>query len=113
MALWMLKLKDATVNPDFTPPMMHAHITVALAYMQYGLECVLTSGRDGAHMTNSLHGSGNAGDYRTYHVPQEIRLTLIPAIKAALGPRYDVLYEDNPGHLHVEYDPKPAESNHV
>lgn len=109
----MLYLKDGSVNPDFTAPMLHAHLATTLCFFRYGYDCILTSGRDATHMATSLHQSGNAGDYRIHHVPLNIMTTIMVDLKTALGPRYDVVLEDAPPHLHVEYDPKAPIGGHA
>ncbi len=65
----------------------------------------ITSGVEGVHTVGSVHGSGNALDLRCQSKGPctEWAMTL----KQALGPGYDVMWENNPSggnHLHVEYD---------
>lgn len=68
---------------------------------------VITSGSEGKHSANSLHGSGKALDLRCREaIPcKKWAMTL----KTALGPGYDVMWEDWNGpnnHIHIEYDGK-------
>ena len=77
-----------------------------------GLDPVMTSGQDDRGGT-SLHNSGRAIDIRCntangYSVNSCLRWAV--TLKAALGPNYDVMWENygpnNPSnHIHIEYDP--------
>jgi hypothetical protein len=69
-----------------------------------GAEAVITSGKDGVHSEKSLHYSGKAFDFRTRHVEDDELLKVVKALKAQLGPDFDVVLEID--HLHVEWDPK-------
>lgn len=77
---------------------------------QLGLaEVVITSGRDGSHMANSLHYRDRALDFRTHHLADAAKHAFIALLKTKLGPDYDVILEGlgTPNeHGHAEYDPK-------
>jgi len=78
-----------------------------------GLDAVMTSGQDNRGGT-SFHNSGRAIDIRCntangYSVNSCLKWAV--SLKAALGPDYDVMWENygpnNPSnHIHIEYDPK-------
>src|SRR3546814_16721072 len=68
---------------------------------------VITSATDGTHSPGSIHGSGHALDLRCRERNACIKWAGI--LKQALGPGYDVMFEDWGGannHLHLEYDGK-------
>lgn len=87
-----------------SPEMSLAFSVVASVFQSYGLSCIVTSGLDGKHSTNSLHYSGRALDFRTRHVSPGVLFQLVHNVKEALGPEFDVVNEST--HLHVEFDPK-------
>lgn len=51
------------------------------------------------------HGEGEAIDLRTYHLSLYEQQEARSRISVALGPRWDVLLEYDPPHLHIERDP--------
>jgi len=63
-------------------------------------ELVVTSTYEGNHSESSLHYCDEAVDIRSWEKASEVR----DEIKDELGPDYDVVIE--PGHIHIEYDPK-------
>lgn len=68
---------------------------------------VITSATDGAHSAGSVHGSGNGLDLRCRE--RTICTQWAMVLKQALGPGYDVMFEDWGGannHLHLEFDGK-------
>lgn len=70
----------------------------------------ITATTDGKHMSGSKHYTGNAIDVgirssSTFQFfAKAIQLALVAAIKAVLGPDYDVVLESD--HIHIEHDPK-------
>lgn len=72
-------------------------------YAGAGHEATITSGKDGVHMTTSLHYAGLAVDVRT----RDLSASQIEAVRAALarelGSNFDVVVESD--HIHIEYDP--------
>ncbi len=100
-----MRLKPG-VQLGFVPAMIAMQHVVSSVYREMGIECVITSGRDGVgvHREGSLHFSDRALDYRTRDVPSPIRATLAKKIADRLGAEYDVVLEKD--HLHVEWDPK-------
>ena len=67
-------------------------------------EGYITSLMDGTHSHKSLHYSGRAVDFRTRDLSALEVSHLAAALKADLGPPFDVVVEET--HLHVEWDPK-------
>ncbi len=74
------------------------------------IDLVVTSPMYGdKHSWTSLHNSGNAVDLRSRNLKKEQRISILELLANILGPSYDVVYEKkpgNPGHIHVEYQPK-------
>ncbi len=116
-----LSLKSDVQLKALSPWIVLADMVVASIYAKYGLPCEITSGTEGQHTVTppSKHGSGDAHDYKTFHVPPATLPQLVMDVAAAL-PGYDVLYEapEKPAalpdrnywkstvpHLHVEFDP--------
>ena len=100
-----MKFKDNTVVwRDFTPDCWFAIVIAAEIYTKYGIELVITSGKDGKHKDDSLHYRGNAFDCRTYTLSGEDLPKVANTLKAKLGINYDVVIEKD--HIHVEYDKK-------
>ena len=65
-------------------------------------EVTVTSGRDGIHMKNSRHYTGDAIDIRSTDMKLPEYTTR--KIGEELGNNFDVLFEND--HIHIEYDPK-------
>ncbi len=103
----MTSLKPGVRLDRLSPQMVLAHAIVAEAYAELGAECVITSGTEGPHQRLSLHIRGDALDYRMRDVGPLDWEPLRRKIAERLGELYDVLLEDAPLHLHVEYDPPP------
>ncbi|MFZ3482084.1 hypothetical protein [Sphingomonas sp. 3-13AW] len=73
---------------------------------------VVTSTKDSKHGTGSKHYSGAAIDVRCNnangYTDTQCKQWVV-ALANALGPKYDVIFEDFDGdsnHVHIEYDPK-------
>ena len=65
---------------------------------------IITSGRDGKHMKNSKHYTGEAIDLRTRDLTRGKATRLLKALRDKLGNKYDVILETD--HIHLEYDPR-------
>jgi hypothetical protein len=90
------------------PEIANSHPIVAGVYARLGYDCVLTSGTDyveGRH-PRSKHPQGLALDYRTNHIPENLRQVLADKVKEALGDQFDVVLKSD--HLHTEFDPPEA-----
>ena len=88
------------------PQMVLAYTIAYACYARIapGVDCVMTSASDGAHMLNSLHYGGKAIDLRTRTLTNTQTTQLLQAIQDALGSQFDVILEDT--HLHLEWDVK-------
>lgn len=103
MGALMLKLKPGVRLNGVQAPMVLGALVVASVFAARGFDCVITAATDGQHKPGSLHYCGLALDFRTRHVGgNPVLAELVDAIKAALGPEFDVVLEAT--HLHVEYD---------
>lgn len=104
----MLQLKPGVRLEKLSPQMTLATVVVHSIYARNNAICTITSANDSTHMAGSLHYAGNALDFRTKNYVAS-KPMLIEAIKEALGPDFDVIFEsentDNE-HLHVEYQPR-------
>jgi hypothetical protein len=75
---------------------------------------VITSGREGQHMSDSNNYSGDAIDIRGSDVSDDKMGEIAERLQKQLGNDYDVIPEffpENPlrDHIHIEYDPKNKE----
>lgn len=95
-----MKFKEGVIWTDIHPKIEQVLHGVDAVYQKFGVEAVITSGRDGKHMEGSLHYQGKAFDLRTWHVIEEVAKQL----RTYLGKDYDVIVEKD--HIHCEYDPK-------
>lgn len=73
-------------------------------FRNIGKECVVTSLCDGKHSRHSKHYEGNAVDFRTRHLTDDEKLSVVARFKQLLSKEYDIILEST--HLHIEYDPK-------
>ena len=69
----------------------------------FGRDAEFTSLVDGKHSETSLHYAGLAGDLRIWYM-KDLRDKFVIEIVNWLGPRYDVVLEEN--HVHFEFQPK-------
>lgn len=99
----MIRLKHGVDLRGIQPEMLFALQVVHTVYEENNVVLVVTSALDGKHKPDSLHYSGYALDFRTRHMPLEVRTLIAVHIAVALGKQYDVVLEDT--HLHVEFDP--------
>ena len=97
-------VKTANLSSRMTDIIDEINITAKLA----GLPSpVITSATDGYHSAGSVHGTGHALDLRCRE--RTICVKWAGILKQALGPGYDVMFEDWGGannHIHLEYDGK-------
>lgn len=109
----MIQLKPGVKLTNLSPQMVLAIHAVDGVYQWYGVErCVLTSVDDRKHGPTTLHGKGQAVDFRIHNVPRETRPVIVEAIKRDLlhGEGQFEVYWEGVGtpeeHLHLEWDPK-------
>jgi hypothetical protein len=79
-----------------------AYVVAASVYLANGENCILTAATDSKHMPGSLHYVGLAIDIGL--APEAKRLTILTALRGALGDDFDVVEEGD--HLHLEFQPK-------
>lgn len=97
------------INPDvklgLCPEIVLASVVADGVFAGRGLECVVTSGTEGAHKPDSYHyrKPGQAVDLRIRHAPLADWKAIADELRSRLGPTYRVLLELNPPHLHVEW----------
>jgi len=99
-----MKFKQGVIMEGVSPEMLIASGEIEKIYRRNGLDCTITSCKDGKHKDDSLHYEGNACDFRTRDIPANLVPLIVDQVKRKLGPDFDVILEAT--HLHVEYDPK-------
>jgi hypothetical protein len=111
-----LKKKDASVNLQLDPAFRLAVPVLKTAWIMYGAECVVTSGKDGKHSVNSAHYLGRAVDLRHWNLPVvggvgHIRFgqNLAKALVQSCGALWYVVLEAS--HYHVEFAPPGKRPN--
>ncbi|WP_375402433.1 hypothetical protein [uncultured Sphingomonas sp.] len=106
-----VSVKNARVQMDRLDASMGPVISaVAQTARELGLpRPVITSANDSRHKNGSLHYDNRALDFRGNNISIADGQRLEAAVKAILGPGYDVDFETfanaSNNHLHVEYDP--------
>jgi hypothetical protein len=87
-----------------------------LAYAAEGLECVITSAADGAHLPNSKHYKGEAVDLRNVNCSAEQKANIKARLSRLERYGFDVIDElpkasanTTGAHFHIEFDPKAGE----
>jgi len=93
------------------PELLFGVQVVAALFEKRGVDCVVTSIRDGKHGAHSLHPFGYAADLRSWHLDEKRdKLQIVEAAKSILGGQYDFVYEPENGeraeHFHLEVDPR-------
>ena len=86
------------------PRMWEAVPKIKVCFEQYGVDCIITCGRNGKHSAQSKHYYGQALDFRTRMLTGGQKAKLFADVEAALGNNFDVVLEKT--HLHVEFDQK-------
>lgn len=102
----LLKIKSGVIVSKQV--VIAAAVVNAANVLGLPVDMLITSGRDGKHMQDSLHYLDRALDFRIKHLSPADKIALKEAVAQRLGPEYDVLLEDREQpneHLHVEYDP--------
>lgn len=100
---------DLAVAPSLDgiqPEMAAVFPIIDGTYEKIGYEAILTSGTEGVHGPNSLHPKGLATDWRTRHMREDLRLTLVTRLQKNLGKEFQVILETKPPHIHIEFDRK-------
>jgi len=108
----VIRYKDGVPQDGLHPRIDEALAKAEHLFAAFGLDVIVTATSNGVHRTGSLHYSVpcKAVDLRTKHMARESdKVALKVALTAALGPDFDVLYEDPGGsnqHIHCELDPE-------
>jgi hypothetical protein len=104
-----MQLKPGVRVVGVKPEIVLAMSVADSVFRSIAVEMVVTACIDGQHKAGSLHYPGLAFDARSHDLEPALRQKVRDGIAAALGPDFDVLFED-PGtpneHLHVEFQPK-------
>lgn len=111
----MNRLKQGATIYGIRPEMVMCDGTVTAIFNKRNYYCMVTSGVGKKHSQKSLHYVGYALDYRTKHLPEDVKQEILKEIKEAL-PCCDVILEhlgEPQEHIHVEYDPKDDEQFQV
>ena len=92
---------------EMSVPIIKAlNIADTLSVKHFGQEIVITSLLDSVHSKKSLHYGGNACDLRSYIYTEDQVQEFVYLMREVLGKDYDIIFERNPDHIHIEYDPK-------
>jgi len=99
-----MRIKKGVSVVGMQPEMILAHLICDGIYKKYGLDYVLTSGREGDHKKGSLHYVGLASDTRNRDIPLAQRKNIRDELQHALQEEYTVILEGT--HFHVEFQPQ-------
>ncbi|MCL6536953.1 MAG: hypothetical protein K6U77_12960 [Armatimonadetes bacterium] len=96
-----------TLDPRARPTGIAPEVLLAIhiahaAFARRGKQMYIRSITDGEHQPNSLHYAGRAVDIAINHIEPPMRKDIHEDIRAACGPRYDVILRDQ--WIHIEYD---------
>ena len=100
-----MRFKDKSIKlASLRPQTVVGMIVCDGVYADEGVECVCTSVNDGRHSYGSLHKSGQAFDLRSRTLADPY--ATVEEIKRRMPGDFDVIYELDPPHIHVEWQPK-------
>jgi hypothetical protein len=86
------------------PEMRAVEDAVTAVFSRYGVEPEMTACVGGIHSSpRSWHHFGMAQDYTLAAVPRHAHTQLVAALRAALGPPYQVVHHEG-SHIHIECD---------
>ncbi len=102
----MISIKVGAKIEGSKPEIILAIVIVSKVLEKYTVETVITELTGGEHMEGSLHYSGYAVDIRSRDISPELMQVISTEIKNALGNDFDVVVEENPSHIHIEFQPK-------
>jgi len=111
----MIGFKTGVMLHDLCSQMVMAHVSIVEVYQRRAFDCIITSGSDGKHSLTSLHYDGKALDYRTRHMTETQAIEVHAEVRKILPRDFDVILHErvvvdgvvkDPGHLHVEYQPR-------
>lgn len=99
----IMAIKHGVQLEAIKPQAVLAAFVTYTVLANHGYDFVITSGRDGKHMAESLHYTGYAFDFRTNKILDSLRSRVFADLRESLGPEFDVVQEKD--HGHVEWDP--------
>lgn len=97
-----MEIKSGVIMAGLKLEMRPVIICADKVWKSFSKELVITSALDGTHSPGSLHPFGYALDFRSRYFTNVQIIKVIAALKAHLGPKYDVIFEGD--HIHAEYD---------
>jgi len=101
----MLRLKEGVNLDGLHYRMIDALPVLSAIFYAHGQDLWITSAND-SH-DGGLHPLGRGLDLRTRFWDNETAWKVLGAVRQALGRGYDCILEENPPHIHIEWDPKP------
>jgi hypothetical protein len=105
----LLHIKDGVNLTGIKAELLDGLLTAAVVFHVAESVLVVTALTDGTHKIGSLHYRGYAADLRARDIPKDKLAVLLGTMKAALGPKFDVILEVDAQaipHFHLEYDPQ-------
>src|SRR5213594_3853636 len=104
-----MNLKKGVIVGDIKPAIWYAIGIAEIIWRDLGRSLVVTSLRDGEHITDSLHYKGLAADFRTRDMTDAEKSKAFLRLKLTLDDMgYDVILEKD--HAHVEFDPQQQDN---
>jgi hypothetical protein len=100
----MFQIKEGVSLAGIKPEVLVGALVVSSVYDTIGKECVITSGLDGVHGSQSLHYQGQALDFRTRNLSDNEKEVVKGECISALREEFDVVMHAT--HLHIEWQPK-------
>lgn len=103
-----IQLKDATVNvKDINAVLQSFLVRAGLVHLHlFNAILIVTSGRDGQHVTSSKHGRGDAVDLRISDLPPDEQPAFLLAMRVLCKQfklaAFDESYAPGMSHLHIE-----------
>ncbi len=100
----MIKIKHGVNVQGLKPEILLAILIADPMFEAHGVDCVITSLLEGAHKPGSFHYDGLAVDLRSRELTEGGKISVVTALRNALGDQYDVVLEST--HIHIEFDPR-------
>lgn len=101
----MISIADENVRPGNNIGLILGIVIADQVFLEFGIDCVITSLNDKKHSRTSLHYADQAVDFRSWTLPPTINgHDVAREIQARCGKHYDVLFEGD--HFHLEFQPR-------
>jgi hypothetical protein len=103
-----VELKDKSVDVLDLDPVLQSFLVVAgLIHLHlFNAILIVTSGKDGNHVTSSKHGKGDAVDLRINDLPPQYQPAFLLALRVLCDrfhlAMFDETYAPGMGHVHIE-----------